>query len=236
MLQNTNKATKAPEELEGSRARVAFSFRGVKMHIPDGFLNPGVCGVTYGLSAVAVGLSLRRLRGELEERIVPLMGVMAAFVFSAQMLNFPIAGGTSGHFLGAALLAILLGPWAGILAMTAVLVVQALVFQDGGITALGANVLNMAVVGVLSAYGLYMVFRRLLRPLAAFLAGWASVILAAIFCSFELSISGTSPLVVTLPAMAGVHALIGTIEGLITMTAVAFVRAVRPDLIAMRKV
>ncbi len=206
------------------------------MHIPDGFLSPAVSGVTYGLSSLAVGWSLRRLKGELEERMVPLMGVMAAFVFSAQMLNFPIAGGTSGHLLGAALLAILLGPWAGMLAMTAVLVVQALVFQDGGVTALGANVLNMGVMGVLSAYGLYKAFGRLSGAFSAFLAGWSSVFLAAVLCAFELSLSGTSPLVVTLPAMAGIHALIGGVEGLITMAAVAFIRAIRPDLLAVRKV
>lgn len=206
------------------------------MHIPDGFLSPGVCGVTYGLSAVAVGWSLRRLRGELGERMVPLMGVMAAFVFSAQMLNFPIAGGTSGHLLGAALLAILLGPWAGLLAMAAVLVVQALVFQDGGVTALGANVLNMAVAGVFSAYCLYRVFGRFSRVFSAFLAGWVSVVFAAVLCSLELSLSRTSPLAVTLPAMAGIHALIGVIEGLITVAAVAFIRSVRPDLVAVKRV
>lgn len=206
------------------------------MHIPDGFLNPAVSGVSYGLSALAVGWSIRRLRRELEERMVPLMGVMAAFVFSAQMLNFPIAGGTSGHLLGAGLLAILLGPWAGVLAMTAVLVVQALVFQDGGITALGANVLNMAVAGVFSAYLLYRVFGRFSQALSAFLAGWTSVVFAAVLCSFELALSGTSPLGVTLPAMAGIHALIGAVEGLITMAAIAFVKVVRPDLFAMHRV
>jgi cobalt/nickel transport system permease protein len=158
------------------------------------------------------------------------------------MLNFPVAGGTSGHLVGGALAAILLGPWAGLLVMTCVLLVQAIVFQDGGITALGANVLNMGIISVFVGYYVYRLVsellkgKRLAEPVGGFVAGWASIVVAAVACAVELALSGTSPLGVALPAMAGVHALIGIGEGLITALVLGFLRATRPDLLALEKI
>ena len=207
------------------------------MHIPDGFVSGPVAGVGFVLAGVAIGFAVWRTNRTIGERFVPFMGVMAAFIFAAQMMNFPVAGGTSGHMVGGALAAILLGPWAAMIAMTAVVGVQALVFQDGGLAALGANVFNMSVVACLVGYVVYTAFIRFshiapwVRYVAAFSAAWFAVELAAIACSIELALSDTSPLTVALPAMVGVHAAIGVGEGLITVAAVAFVTATRPDLL-----
>jgi cobalt/nickel transport system permease protein len=207
------------------------------MHIPDGFLSMGVIIVCWVLSIISIGLALARTRKSLGERQVPVMGVLAAFIFAAQMLNFTIAGGTSGHFLGAALAAILLGPWAAILTMTTVVALQALLFQDGGLLALGGNILNMAVIGPVVAYGFYRGVRTLLGNrrestlVAGFVAAWVSIVVAALACAMELGFSGTSPIGIALPAMAGIHALIGIGEGLITLGALALVTATRPDLV-----
>ena len=207
------------------------------MHIPDGFLSLATAATTYAVSACGVAYAVRRTNRELEEKQVPLMGVMAAFIFAAQMLNFPVAGGTSGHLIGGALAAILLGPWAGMLVMTCVLAVQALVFQDGGLVALGANIFNMALIGCLVGYYVHRGLQRLLGSrswstvVSGFVASWASVFLAALACALELALSGTSPLAVALPAMGGIHLLIGIGEGLITAAALAFVLATRRDLL-----
>lgn len=207
------------------------------MHIPDGFLSWWVSLVCWVLAIVGVGVAIRRSGKALGERQVPLMGVLAAFIFAAQMLNFTIAGGTSGHFLGGALAAILLGPWAGILTMTTVVAIQALLFQDGGLLVMGANVLNMGIIATFVAYGIYRGMLELVGgkkwglPVGGFIAAWASVVTAAIACAVELAFSGTSPLGVALPAMAGIHALIGIGEGLITAGALVFIAAVRRDLL-----
>jgi len=208
------------------------------LHIPDGFLSGPVAGVGYGLAAVFVALAVWRTNRSLSEKSVPLMGVLAAFIFAAQMMNFPVAGGTSGHLLGGTLVAILVGPWAAIIVMTSVVGIQALMFQDGGLAALGFNVFNMGVITALVGYGVYNLAaffangqRGWVRPAGAFVAGWLTVMLAAFATSMELAVSGTSPLHVVLPAMMGVHALIGIGEGLITAAAVAFVLSTRPDLI-----
>jgi len=216
---------------------VLQSIEAPAMHIPDGFLSAPVAGVAFALSGIAIAAAVRMTNRNLAERTVPLMGVMAAFIFAAQMMNFPVAGGTSGHLLGAALAAILLGPWAAIIVMTTVVGVQALVFQDGGLAALGANVFNMGVVAVFVSYGLYWAFARFIhvapwvRMVGPFAAAWVSVELAALATTFELSLSDTSPLNVALPAMMGVHALIGIGEGLVTVAALAFVAATRRDLL-----
>jgi len=199
----------------------------------------GTAAVAYVGSAGAVAYSVRRVNHELHERQVPMMGVMAAFVFAAQMMNFSVAAGTSGHLLGGALLGILLGPWAGTVVLTAVLAVQAFLFQDGGFLALGANVLNMAVIGVWGGYGLFRLVRAVApgpRGLwaAGFLSAWGSVMLASLACAVELALSGTSPWRVVVPAMAGVHALIGIGEGLITTGVLAFLAATRKDLLTLR--
>ncbi len=207
------------------------------MHIPDGFLNAGTSAVTGAVSVGAVGYGLYRARKELDEKRVPLLALCAAFVFAAQMLNFPVAGGTSGHFLGGVLAAVLLGPWLGSLVIALVLLVQALGFADGGVTALGANVFNMALVGTVLSYFVFAGFKALLpRNRASFLgavaaASWLSVMLASGACAVELAVSGTSPLGVALPAMLGVHAIIGIGEALITTAVVAVVLQVRPDLV-----
>jgi len=207
------------------------------MHIPDGFLSAPVAGACFAVSATVVALAVRRANRTLGERSVPLMGVMAAFIFAAQMMNFPVAGGTSGHPVGGALAAIFLGPSAAVIVMTSVIGVQALVFQDGGLAALGANVLNMAVAGPLLGYAVYAAAsyiarnRVWLRQAGAFVAAWLTVMAGAALASFELAVSGTSPLNVVLPAMLGVHAFIGIGEGVVTVAALALVTAARRDLI-----
>lgn len=207
------------------------------MHIPDGFLSLGVSLVCWTLAVAGVGVALWRSREALGERQVPLMGVLAAFIFAAQMLNFTVAGGTSGHLIGGALAAILLGPWAGILTMTTVVAIQALLFQDGGLLVMGANILNMGIIAPVVGYGVYRGATALARGqrwgllVGGCAAAWASVVIAAVATAVQLAFSGTSPLGVALPAMAGVHVLIGVGEGLITAGALAFVAAVRRDLL-----
>lgn len=212
------------------------------MHIPDGFINLGTAATTYLVSAGSLGYGLRRANKKLGEGHVPLMGVMGAFIFAAQMLNFPVIGGTSGHLIGATLAAILLGPWAAVVIMTCVLIVQSLIFQDGGLIALGANVFNMGVIASFTGYYLYRGVvslvggKRMGRVIGGFIGAWASVFLASVACSIELAISGVVPIVVALPAMAGIHALIGIGEGLITIVVLNFVMATRKDLLELEKV
>jgi cobalt/nickel transport system permease protein len=208
------------------------------MHIPDGFLDPGVAAATGVVAGGAVAIGLRRAEATFDERRAPLLGVTAAFVFAAQMLNFPVAGGTSGHFLGAALATALVGPWLACLVLAVVLLVQAFLFADGGVSALGANVLNMGVVGALGAGVVMAAARRVLPPTrraflaSAGVAAWLAVVAGAAACSFELAMSGTVPLGTVLPAMLGVHVLIGVGEAVITVAAVSAVLAARPDLVA----
>ncbi|UUY05248.1 energy-coupling factor ABC transporter permease [Svornostia abyssi] len=207
------------------------------MHIPDGFLEPGVAAATTVLAAGAVGYGLRRTGATLDERTAPLLGVTGAFVFAAQMLNFPVAGGTSGHVLGAALAVALLGPWAASVVLAVVLTLQAFVFADGGVAALGANVLNMGVIGGLGAGLILAAGRRFLPRTRSMLLGavavaaWAAVMLSALACAIELGVSGTVPLGTVLPAMLGVHVLIGVGEAVITVAALSAVLASRPDLV-----
>jgi len=206
------------------------------MHIPDGFLSAPVWIASAAVSAGVVGLSVRKVGKSLEEKQVPLMGVAGAFIFAAQMVNFPIAAGTSGHLSGAVLATLLLGPWPATLIMTAILSVQALLFQDGGITALGANILNMGVVGSFAGFLVFSVIRRVFKGkkgvlIGAFVASWTAVVLSAAVAAGEIGLSGTVPLRLALPAMAGVHVLIGLGEGIITTAALAFLLKVRKDLV-----
>ena len=209
------------------------------MHIPDGFVS-GPINTACGLAAAGVvGASAWRAARMVERhpRVMPLLATTGSFVFAAQMLNFPIGGGTSGHFMGAAVIAALLGPWSACLVMALVLIIQCFGFADGGLTALGTNIVNMGVIGGFSSYGLM----RLLRPVlpagrtgylvAVAIAGWTSIVLAATACALELAWSGTSPLVVVLPAMAGSHAIIGIGEALITVAVLSAVLAARPDVV-----
>lgn len=207
------------------------------LHIPDGFLDIPVSIVGWILFIVILAYALRQTREQFGERHTPLMGILAAFVFAAQMINFPVAGGTSGHLLGATLVAIFLGPWAMVIVMTCVVAVQALLFQDGGLLALGFNIVNMGIISGFAGYSVYIGINKLMRwtPSAQLIGtgvgAWVGVMVASIATALELAISGTSPLGIALPAMAGVHALIGIGEGLITVAAIAFVSQTRPDLI-----
>lgn len=208
------------------------------MHIPDGLLSTGTAAGAWVVSGATVAYAVHKARGAIDQHRSLLMGVGAAFVFAAQMFNFPIAGGTSGHLVGGALLTILMGPWQAMLVLTSVLIVQALVFQDGGLLALGANVLNMAVISPLVAFAVYGAARRLIKEakwrlmIGGFAASWLSIVLAAFAASIELSVSGTLAFVVVAPAMVLVHMLIGIGEGLITVAVLVFIRAVRPDLLS----
>jgi cobalt/nickel transport system permease protein len=210
------------------------------LHAPDGFVSIPIALVMWAVTAVVLVIAVRRTSETLDERAVPLMGVMAAFIFAAQMFNFPVAGGTSGHLLGGVLAAVLLGPWAGTLVMAAVVTVQALIFQDGGLIILGANIFNMGVIGTLGGYWLYRALARLFggeergRLPAAGIAAWASVMAGAVAMSIELGLSGVIPLNVALPAMVTVHAFIGIGEALITVAALAFIGATRADLFKLR--
>lgn len=212
------------------------------MHIPDGILNMATVATTYVVSAGGVGFGLRQARKKLAEKHVPLMGILAAFIFAAQMLNFPIAGGTSGHVIGAALAAILVGPWAAVLIMACVLIAQSLIFQDGGLLALGANIFNMGIVASFAGYYLYRLITRLMREsrrsqlLGGFIGAWGSVFLAAIACAIELWLSGASPAQVVLPAMAGWHAIIAIGEGLVTVGVLSVVMATRRDLFELKRI
>lgn len=207
------------------------------MHIPDGFLSVIVSIVFWAISVIVIGVALRKTSRELGEREVPLMGVLAAAIFAGQMLNFTVIGGTSGHLLGAALATILLGPWAAVLVMTSVVSVQALLFQDGGLLALGTNIFNMAVVGVFVSYAVYSLVQRIANgkawgmPVAGFAAAWSSIFIASLSCALQLALSGTSPANIAVPAMGGIHALIGIGEGLITLSALGFLYAARKDVL-----
>lgn len=207
------------------------------MHIPDGFMTLPVNAACGAVSALAVGVGVWRTRA-LGEKQVPMLGVTSAFIFAAQMLNFPVAGGTSGHFLGAAMAAILLGPFEACLIMSVVLIIQCLAFADGGLLALGANVFNMGVLGGVGGYFIFRAARAVLpRSRAGFtvataIAAWTSVMLAAAACSTELVISGVEPASHVFGGMLGVHAIIGVGEALITAAAVGMVLASRPDLVS----
>jgi cobalt/nickel transport system permease protein len=207
------------------------------MHLPDGFLSILVAILFWILSVIVIGVALKKSKQTLGERQVPLMGVLAAAIFAGQMLNFAVAGGTSGHLLGAAMAAILVGPWPAVLVMTSVVSIQALLFQDGGLLALGANLFNMAIVGVFVSYAVYTGLRKLLQKqnwglyVAGFVAAWSSIFIASFACGLELALSGTSPANIAIPAMGAIHALIGIGEGLITLGTLGVIRAARKDLL-----
>jgi len=206
------------------------------MHIPSGFLEPQVWIPMGGIAATGAGYAIKKTGEELDERRTPVMGVLAAFIFAAQMVNFPVLGGTSGHLMGSALAVAVLGMWPAMVVMTAVILMQALLFQDGGIEALGANIFNMGILGCLVSGAIIGAGRRFgmkVRYLLVACAGWTAVTGAAVCCSVELALSGTSPLVVVLPAMTAVHAVIGIFEGLISVAALRFICAVNPGLVAV---
>ena len=207
------------------------------MHIPDGFLSFPVAAGTYAASAVTGGIAVFQAKKRFDDRFVPLAGISAAFIFAAQMINFPIGGGTSGHFLGAMLACLLLGPSAGFWIMTLVLIMQCLLFADGGITALGANVLNMGIVGGIMSYGVFILLAKVLPKgkgsflSLTFVVSWLAVVLAAFVCSLELGISGTIPFKVVVPVMTGFHVLIGLGDAIVTTAVLSYMLNARPDLV-----
>jgi cobalt/nickel transport system permease protein len=211
-------------------------FSPTPLHIPDGFLSVIVSAICWLITIITLGFAISKTNKALGERQVPLMGVMAAFIFAAQMINFPVLGGTSGHLLGGALAAIVLGPWAAMLVMTAVVAVQGLLFQDGGLLAMGANILNMGLVTAAIGYGLYRSAANQSKNVKLSVAGvaaWLSVVAGALLTSFQLWLSGTSQLQVVIPAMLGVHAFIGLGEAVVTVAALAFIFQTRPDLLGV---
>jgi cobalt/nickel transport system permease protein len=210
-----------------------------QLHAPDGFFSVPVALAMWVATAAVLAVAVRRTNRDLDDRAIPLLGVMAAFIFAAQMFNFPVFAGTSGHLLGGVLAAVLLGPWAGTIVMACVVAVQALVFQDGGLLALGANIFNMGVVGTLGGYAVFRALHRVAgggdgaRLPAAGVAAWLAVVAGAATTSLQLVASGHTEPWIVLPPMLGVHALIGIGEAAITMAALGFIAVTRRDLLRL---
>jgi cobalt/nickel transport system permease protein len=209
------------------------------MHLPDGFLDAKTALLASGAAAGGVAIALRQVRQNLPPRRMPMLGLAGAFIFAAQMLNFPVAGGTSGHLIGGVLAAVLLSPSAAVLVITCVLLVQCLMFADGGLTALGANVFNMALVNVCGGYLVFRLVKGVFHGdgprstvFAAAFAGWCGTVLASLSCAGQLALSGTAPWSIAFPAMANVHMFIGIGEGLATGLITMTVIRARPDLVA----
>jgi cobalt/nickel transport system permease protein len=211
------------------------------MHIPDGYLSPDVCAATGAVAAVAVGVSIYKLRDVLADRVVPLTGMMAAMIFAGQMVNFQlVVVPVSGHLIGGVLAGLILGPWAGCLALTMVLIVQRFLFSDGGLFSLGANILHMAVIGSIGGYAVASIVRRFFRNsrvgtiVGAVIASWVTVVAAAALICVEFGLSHSTENFKfgnLFAPMVAIHSLIGVGEALITGTVVAYVLAQRPDLI-----
>jgi cobalt/nickel transport system permease protein len=208
------------------------------MHAPDGFINAPVSLGTGAVSASFLALALSRARTELDEKAAPMAGLVAAYVFAVQMLNFPVALGTSGHLMGGALAAILIGPWTGMIAVSTVVILQALLFADGGLTALGFNVFNMAIITVITGWLMFKLVTKVIKGrtgiiVGAFLAALVSVPASAVAFVFQYAIGGTGTLDIAdvFVAMFSVHVLIGIGEGIITALTVTAVLALRPDLV-----
>lgn len=206
------------------------------MHIPDGFLDPWVAGLCWLLAGTALAVAAKRAQDELGGDRTPLLGVVAAGIFAGQMLNWPIPGGTSAHFVGGAFAGILLGPSLGVLAMAAVVTIQALVFGDGGILALGANLLAMAVVDVTVGYAVFSALRSRGDAPAAFVGGWAAITVSAFVVGGAAGLSSAFAyeLGVTIGVMTAGHAVLGLVEGAITATVYKYIADVRPDLVGGR--
>ncbi len=209
------------------------------MHIPDGFINTGVAVAADVVAVGGVGVAMKKAADTMEDKQAPLAGLVAAFVFAVQMLNFPVAAGTSGHLLGGVLAAVLVGPWLGVICVALVLLVQALFFADGGLSALGLNIVNMALLGGLGGYASFVALRGVLPRsksmvvIASGIAAGISVVLASIgfWAEYALGGVGDVSLRTVFAAMVGIHALIGVGEGIITAFTVGAVMAARPDLV-----
>jgi cobalt/nickel transport system permease protein len=196
------------------------------MHIPDGFLSPAVWTSLTAISICGIGMAIRKTKVNDDQSQIPLIGVTTAFIFAAQMINFPVAGATSGHLTGSTLAAILFGPWMSMLIMTAVIMIQSIFFQDGGITAMGANLFNVAIVAPWIGYGIYKLFSKtkyfVFTLSGVFIASWISVVTSSALVGIELALSGLVPLGLALMAMITWHSLIGLGEGIITVVVIKY--------------
>ena len=202
------------------------------MHIPDGFLPLWESALFWLISLVFIARSIKWASDELDEKSIPLFAVLGAGIFAIMAMNIPIPWGTSGHMIGGPLTAIIFdSPWAGVLLITLVLIIQGLFFADGGLLVMGTNIFNMGIIAPFVGYYVFKMLKNTNMPIAAFAAGWAGVFLAAIACAIELAIAGTFPLDKGLIFMGLYHAVIGIIEGAITAVVVSYLLSVRPDLI-----
>ncbi|UCE39380.1 MAG: energy-coupling factor ABC transporter permease [Thermoplasmata archaeon] len=213
------------------------------MHIPDGLMEPLVLACGWIIALIVVGLSFKILNKRMEDKQIPLMAVLAAGIFVAQMINFPIGGGTSGHLVGAALAAILLGPFAGLVVITTILVIQCLIFGDGGITALGLNTLNMGIIGCFVGWWVFKIFPEKYGNIGTFLGSWAAVFIGSFACAVQLSLSyslsgGTYgiPFEIAVPMMLGYHVIIGIGEGFITTGIISYLTRTSPEILKMPKI
>ena len=205
------------------------------MHIPDGFLNIPTVAITSGISLGSLIPAIRKVNQTLLPQRIPLIGMSAAFVFTVQLLSFPIPGGTSVHITGAVLIAILLGPYTGLVIMTSALILQALLFQHGGLLTLGANVLNMGVIGCLIGYYLHRtLFWK--YTIGAGIVAWIVIIISGLCCALELGLSGTTPFHIGLPAMTAAALITGGVEAFVTISILNILKRIRPDLLALEKV
>jgi cobalt/nickel transport system permease protein len=213
------------------------------MHIPDGLMSPYVAAAGWLIALAVLAYATRLLNKRFEDRHIPLMAMLAAGLFVAQMLNFPVGGGTTGHLVGAALAAILLGPYAGMAVIMVILVIQGLLFGDGGVTAMGLNFLNMGVIGCFTGYYVHKAFPEKYRKAGIFAAAWLAVFLGALACALELSVSsiisggtyGIAP-VISIPAMSIYHAIIGVGEGAITLGVLSYLEQVSPEMLRIPKI
>ncbi|MGC9517532.1 MAG: cobalt transporter CbiM [Methanomicrobiales archaeon] len=203
------------------------------MHIPDGFIPLWQCAIYWIIALIALGYSLKWARENLDEKNIPLLAVLAAGIFAIQAMNVPIPWGTSGHMVGAALIAIVFfSPWAAVLVLSIVLILQGLIFGDGGITVMGANIVNMGIIGGFVGFYGYKALKGIGRVPGIFIAAWASIFIASIVCAIELALAGTFPLVEGIIFMGLYHAVIGVIEGVISVVVILGIDSARPDLLA----
>lgn len=207
------------------------------MHIPDGFISIPLCAILYIIAIIFLYLSVKWSKENLDEKYIPLLAVLAAGIFAIQSFNLPVPFGSSGHLLGAALVAIVFcSPYAAIIVLSIVLVLQALFFGDGGITALGANIINMAIVGgFVGYYGFSTLQDKIGKYPSIFIAAWAGCFIASLVAAVEMALSGTFPLIDGLFFMGGYHAMIGVIEAVITVIIIKGLESLRPDLLAYNR-
>jgi cobalt/nickel transport system permease protein len=211
------------------------------MHIPDGLMSPEIVALGWIVALAVIAFAVLKVNKKMDDKTVPLMAVLAAGIFVAQMLNFPIFGGTTGHLVGAALAVVLVGPYAAMMIITVILIIQCLAFGDGGLTALGLNLMNMAVIAPLVAYGTYRLFSGRNQKVGVLVAAWASVLLASLACTLELVASfelsgGTYGIeaAISVPSMLGYHAVIGIGEAIITGSVYMYLSKVAPEMIKMK--